>query len=184
MGLTSGSGSYGELASYKADVVNAFVRAHDVDSVIELGCGDGNQLALAEYPRYLGLDVSKRAVETCIDRFQADGSKAFLWYDASCAANIANFLHSDLVISLDVVYHLLEDRTYERYLQDAFSMAERFVIIYSSNHVGGDPAAHVRHRRFTPDVESRFPRFRLIEHKPNPHADKTFAEFFFYERTG
>jgi len=182
MGLTSGSGSYGELAAYKADVVNAFVRAHNINSVIELGCGDGNQLALGDYPRYLGLDVSKHAVKTCIDRFQSDGSKAFLWYDAACAANVATFLHSDLVISLDVIYHLLEDSTYERYLEDVFSMSQRFVIIYSSNRTDGDPAAHVRHRRFTPDVERRFPRFRLVEHRPNPHADKTFAEFFLYER--
>lgn len=37
---------------------NDFVRARGIDSVIEFGCGDGAQLALAEYPAYGGIDVS------------------------------------------------------------------------------------------------------------------------------
>ena len=57
-GGTSGAGSAGRLAAFKAQFLNDFVRAHDVTSVVEFGCGDGNQLALAAYPRYLGLDVS------------------------------------------------------------------------------------------------------------------------------
>ena len=44
----------GELAKFKARVMNDFVRENGIRSVIELGCGDGMQLALADYPRYLG----------------------------------------------------------------------------------------------------------------------------------
>lgn len=64
-GGTSGSGSYDQLAVYKAQVINGFVDAHAVTGVLELGCGDGNQLKLARYPRYLGLDVSNSAIERC-----------------------------------------------------------------------------------------------------------------------
>ena len=46
------------LAAFKAEVPNDFVRARGIDSVIEFGCGDGAQLALAEYPAYVGIDVS------------------------------------------------------------------------------------------------------------------------------
>ncbi|HVZ33768.1 MAG TPA: class I SAM-dependent methyltransferase, partial [Polyangiaceae bacterium] len=67
--MTSGPGSYGALAAFKAEILNGFVRQHRIESVLELGCGDGNQLALAEYPRYLGLDVSKTAIDLCVQRF-------------------------------------------------------------------------------------------------------------------
>jgi hypothetical protein len=57
-GGTSGSGSYGAFAQAKAAFLNEFVHQHDLQSVIEFGCGDGHQLSLADYPRYVGLDVS------------------------------------------------------------------------------------------------------------------------------
>src|SRR5438270_10704846 len=49
-GGTSGAGSYGRLARFKADVLNAFVAESGIASVIEFGCGDGAQLALSNYP--------------------------------------------------------------------------------------------------------------------------------------
>ena len=61
-GGTSGAGSYGRAAEWKAQIVNAWVRELGITSVIDWGCGDGNQLSLADYPRYLGLDRSPSAV--------------------------------------------------------------------------------------------------------------------------
>src|SRR5262245_48146126 len=61
-GGTSGPGSYGHLARYKAEILNHFVRSNGVRRVIEFGCGDGAQLQLAEYPEYVGVDVSAAAV--------------------------------------------------------------------------------------------------------------------------
>jgi len=57
-GGDSGRGSYGVLTEFKAEVLNDFVADFSAGSVVELGCGDGNQLSLAHYPSYLGLDVS------------------------------------------------------------------------------------------------------------------------------
>jgi hypothetical protein len=45
-------GSYGKFAAFKAEVLNAFVQEMRVDTVIEFGCGDGNQLTLARYPLF------------------------------------------------------------------------------------------------------------------------------------
>src|SRR5689334_14993422 len=73
-GGNSGVGSYGVLADFKAATLNDFVAANNVGSVIEFGCGDGNQLSLANYPRYLGLDVAKGAIELCRTRFGGDRS--------------------------------------------------------------------------------------------------------------
>ena len=62
MGGNSGQGSYGVLAEFKAKIVNQFVEEFEVKSLVEFGCGDGSQLMLANYPRYVGLDVSQKAV--------------------------------------------------------------------------------------------------------------------------
>ena len=43
-GKNSGAGSYNELARFKAEVLNGFVQKQNIRSVIEFGCGDGNQL--------------------------------------------------------------------------------------------------------------------------------------------
>ncbi|MEM6772492.1 MAG: hypothetical protein AAF597_18085, partial [Bacteroidota bacterium] len=61
-GGNSGAGSYGELARYKAEVINAFIEEHGIESVIEFGCGDGHQLGLLKMTNYLGVDVSTTAV--------------------------------------------------------------------------------------------------------------------------
>jgi hypothetical protein len=61
----SGVGSYGFFAEFKADVLNHFVFTHDIQTVIEFGCGGGNQLSLATYPKYLGFDVSSTVLEKC-----------------------------------------------------------------------------------------------------------------------
>lgn len=80
-GGTSGAGSYGAMADVKAAFLNRFVAEHKVQSVIEFGCGDGNQLALANYPSYIGLDVSRTALDRCLTRFAADPTKSFAWYN-------------------------------------------------------------------------------------------------------
>jgi hypothetical protein len=41
---TSGAGSYGIYAEYKAEIINEFMSKNGINNVLELGCGDGNQL--------------------------------------------------------------------------------------------------------------------------------------------
>ena len=59
-GLTSGAGSYGRLAHFKAEVLNEYVNQNKILSVVEFGCGDGAQLSLAKYANYIGLDLSPK----------------------------------------------------------------------------------------------------------------------------
>ncbi len=82
-GRSSGDGSYGQLAEFKAEVLNQFVRENQVTSVIEFGCGDGHQLAIGEYPQYIGLDVSATAAAMCRDQFESDKTKSFFVYDSA-----------------------------------------------------------------------------------------------------
>src|SRR5260370_32793049 len=85
-GATSGSGSYGAAAEAKAGFLNTLVRDRGVRSVVEFGCGDGNQLSLAQYPRYVGLDVSRTAIGLCQRRFTANPAPGSFLLDRTCLA--------------------------------------------------------------------------------------------------
>lgn len=181
-GGNSGAGSYGRLAAFKAEVLNDFVARHGIISVIEFGSGDGNQLTLARYPVYTGVDVSETAVQACRKRFAQDSTKTFLTmaeYDERRA---------ELSLSLDVIYHLVENDVYETYMATLFDAAKRFVIIYSSNKDEQPDALHLRHRKFTEWVAAKRPAFRLIAFIPNRFPfdakdpdNSSFADFFVFE---
>lgn len=187
-GGNSGGGSYGKLADFKAEVLNQFVKSHDVKSVIEFGCGDGHQLTLADYPAYIGLDVSPTAINLCKKRFADDRSKSFFLYDSLCFVDRAGVFKADLSMSLDVIFHIVEDRIFEQYMAHLFDSATRYVIVYSSNKLQDDPGEHVRHRVFTDWVDANRPTWNLEETIPNryPYAtDPTgsFSDFYIFSRT-
>jgi SAM-dependent methyltransferase len=182
-GATSGNGSYGEFAERKSRFLNELVRERSVLSVIEFGCGDGNQLSLAEYPSYIGLDVSRTAIGLCQRRFSGDPAKSFFLYDGSCFTDQAGIFTADLALSLDVVYHLTEDAAFETYLRHLFAAARRVVVIYSTNMELAGTAPHVRHRLFTPWVQAHCPGWTLSSIARGPNTDVARADFFVYERS-
>jgi SAM-dependent methyltransferase len=181
-GDTSGPGSYGWLGEAKARYLNNFVSDHDVQSVIEFGCGDGHQLSLAEYPRYVGLDVSRTAIELCKLRFADDLGKSFFLYDGSCFVDHAGLFAADLALSLDVVYHLIEDQVFETYMTHLFTAGLRYVVVYATNSEIRDDAPHVRHRCFTAWVEDNHPKWCLRQIIPGPNTGPRRADFFVYKR--
>ena len=141
-GGNSGAGSYNQLAKFKAEIINDFVKNNNITTIIEYGCGDGNQLKLAEYPSYIGFDVSPKAIALCEDIFQDDKTKSFRLmteYKGETA---------QLTVSLDVIYHLIEDDIYYSYMKRLFDSSERFVIIYSSN-CDEEQRYHEKHRQFS-----------------------------------
>ena len=188
-GGNSGSGSYGALAEFKVLTINRFIQQHQIASVVEFGCGDGNQLRQAEYPVYIGLDVAREAIGLCKKQYAGDRSKSFFLYDPGCFVDHAQRFRMDAAMSLDVIFHLVEDAVFEQYMAHLFQCAARFVIIYSSNEDIVTKSPHERHRHFSAYVEQRFPEWRLSETVANPYPLSKYppplgslANFFFYER--
>lgn len=183
-GQTSGDGSYHKLAEFKAEVLNDFVRGKQIKTIIEYGCGDGNQLKLSDYPSYTGFDVSREAISQCENIFSNDAKKIFKLMDGYANET------AELTLSLDVIYHLVEDTVFFTYMKRLFDSATRFVIIYSSNtdKQARLQANHVRHRKFSKWIEQNKPEWKLIEHLPNRYPyngdeQKTsFADFYIYEK--
>ena len=176
LGSDSGAGSYGQSASRKAAFLNDFVAERDVASVIEFGCGDGNQLSLAAYPQYVGFDVSPEAVRTCRDKFDGDSTKSFKLVDEYSGER------AELTLSLDVIFHLVEDQVFEDYMKLLFDAADRYVIVYATNTNLRTPLdrAHVRHRRFTEWTSGR-EGWRLVQ-APRSIGFGRRASFFVFER--
>lgn len=184
-GGNSGLGSYGKFAKFKADVLNEFVLQKKISSVIEFGSGDGNQLKSINFPRYIGVDVSDKAVANCVAQYQDDSTKRFVVlndYDGEMA---------DLSLSLDVIYHLVEDDVYLQYMRTLFDASHKYVVVYASNteEVISKPSPHVRHRKFSDWVESERPSWKLIDIIPNKYpcingddVNGSFADFYFYEK--
>lgn len=180
-GGNSGAGSFDHLGAYKASFLNDFIRKNAVQTVLEFGCGDGVQLSQFGCPRYIGVDVSPSAIELCTSKFAADPTKSFL-----LLSELSPEKSADLTLSLDVIYHLIEDDVYDRYMKALFSHAESFVVVYSSNETG-KLAPHVRHRRFTDWVSTNAPDWALIDKfdQPFPYdaqnpAGTTFSNFYVF----
>lgn len=185
LGGNSGAGSYGRLAEFKAATINAFVQANNIKTVIEFGSGDGAQLELSRYPSYTGVDVSTRAVELCQNRFKSDSSKRFIL----ASSPEADTVRADLAMSLDVIYHLVEDSTYDRYMKRLVAASEKYVCVYSSNVDRTSPDTHVRHRIFTNWMKEKAPAWELISTIKNPFPEDptnpnetSWADFYFFER--
>ena len=178
-GGDSGSGSSGRLAAYKADWLNRFVQEHEVQQVIEFGCGDGQQLQLAKYPNYLGLDVAPSAVRRCRELFAGDTSKQFAVYNPFSFEPTNG--QADLALSIEVLFHLTEDAVYERYLQHLFTSSRRWVVIFAPDEPDrtGGQFPHLRPREFTKDVPETWILRRRDE---NPHRDISISDFFVFER--
>jgi len=183
LGGNSGAGSYSRLARFKADVLNDFVRAHGIRSVIEFGSGDGAQLRLATYPNYLGVDVSPTAVQLCRAAFAADPTKRFLESRDYAGED------AELALSLDVLYHLIEDKVFEDYMMQLFDAARRYVIIYSSDRDQAGEGTHVRQRRFSQWIEANRRDFALDQHIPNIYPfdpldpdNTSISDFYVYRR--
>jgi SAM-dependent methyltransferase len=181
-GGNAGTGSYALLAQFKADVINSYVSDHGVRTVIDFGCGDGNQLLLAEYPSYIGFDVSRTAISVCLRLFQDDASKTFRLMSEYKGER------ADLVLSLDVLYHLVEQETFEDYMQVVFAASSDHVIIYSTDFEdnSGHDGMHVRHRKFTRWIRDKLPEWELVNTFPNRYPYRWYSpkgsrsEFFIY----
>jgi SAM-dependent methyltransferase len=185
-GGDSGLGSYGKFAQFKAQVLNELFADESIGSVIEFGCGDGNQVRMLKIADYLGVDVSPEAIERCRRDFDGHPGRRFI-FDHDYHGERAQ-----CSLSLDVVYHLVEQATFHDYMRRLFDAASHLVVIYSSNR-DSDPDAdgpHIRHRMFTRWVDTHAAPWKLHRVIPNPfpfrgdYASGSFSDFFVFVPRG
>ena len=92
--------------------------------MIEFGCGDGNQLSLADYRPVSRARRQRGGGGACRKRFEGDATKEFRLVDEYDGER------AELALSLDVIFHLVEDAVFEEYMRLLFEAAERYVIVF------------------------------------------------------
>ena len=136
-----------------------------------MGCGDGNNLSLYKgFQKYYGYDVSKTIINQNVKTFT---EQKYVFK----VINDVELPLSDLYMSLDVIYHLVETLVYKKHIKQLFGNKSRFVLIYSSNFKS-PRSFHVRHRNFTKDVPNNY---RLIQKSIKGFKDSS-AQFFLFEK--
>lgn len=181
-GGDSGLGSFGLLAVNKSKVLMEIITSHEIKSVIDLGCGDGNQLKYFNFCNldYLGYDVSAFVIDKIRAKYHKNNNYRF----SSDFSEIVEFnlrmTKPSIVISFDVLYHLVQDATYFEYLRKIEILSPDFILIYSTNFDQGSDKYHVRHRKFTRDFSSCFPEYSLLSLIHSPVHPDTSADFYFF----
>lgn len=102
-----------------------------------------------------------------------------------------NAQKADLTLSLDVIYHLVEDDVFENYMHLLFDSSKKFTILYSTNFESNSiRSPHIKHRHFTEWIRGNLPDWNLISHMKNEYSDSgdykstdtSKADFFFYQK--
>ena len=96
---------------------------------------------------------------------------------------------AEITLSLDVIYHLIEDEIYTSYMELLFDSSTRFVIIYSSNTEiqAKYQASHVLHRNFSKWIDQNRPEWKLKKIIPNKYPcigndlEGSVSSFYIYE---
>ena len=175
----SGNGSYGFLAEYKRDFINQFILENKIKSLLEYGCGDCNQLSMIECDRIIGVDVSETAIDIC---------KTILPESKFISLESEKFPKekTDLLLSLDVIYHLIEDNVYDKYISNIIKHGSEYLIIYSANFESNSKfAKHVRPRKFT-NNKRLIDKYVLKKHIKNiyssdDHTKGSFSDWYIFE---
>jgi len=117
-GGNSGSSAYGEYAVYKASIVNSYVNELNIKTISDYGCGDGNQISLLSgFELYHGYDISDFIINKNIIKFKNINNMFFY-------KNINDLPESDLNISLDVLYHIVNMSDFIIYLTKLFNKSK------------------------------------------------------------
>lgn len=179
-GGSSGVGSTGVLANYKTAFLNWTFRRLSISSVIDFGCGDGEQIKRLACRNYTGVDASPFIVEACRESYKDRPNWRF--FTADQEPEYAGTY--DAAMSIDVIYHLVEDDVFHTHMRQLFQSAAKAVIIYSSDWDEVAPALHVRHRWFSRWIAQHAPDWTVSERHANPypfreddHMNTTFASF-------
>lgn len=149
-GGTSGKGSRGKFATMKGRLVNFAAAQYKVESLLDLGCGDGTVANLIEGD-YLGLDPSPSAVRL------ARGVAPQHTFEVYRHPIEVRECH----MSLDVIRHIMDDHAYHHHIADLFS-ASRIVMVWSSD-VDHYWSPHERERHWTLDIPKHWRRVMFEE---------------------
>ena len=115
------------------------------------------------------------------------------WFASDCTKRYELLGHEagthDVALSLDVVYHLVEDGTFEDFISKLLDIAGQYVFIHSSYMIESLVDSDVRHRLFTEWIHAHRREWKLDHHlvnafpfDPRDPESTLFADFYVFSR--
>lgn len=194
----SGNGSVGDLGRWKVQVVGDFILKNEIESIVDMGCGDGVWLAQLrtflnkqwDGVEYTGVDISAEAIQACNKIFLTSQNTLFLTTEIY---RVANHEPAELALSIDVIFHQSNDDLYEEYMNVLVNASTDWLIIFSNDRQRPKPKSykvgdHIHFRKFTSWIEEYAPQWELHEKIDSPFKIKegrrnfSWADFYIYKR--
>ena len=180
----SGDGSYGKLAIFKREIINCIIDKYEIKSVIDFGCGDGNQIKNINFIDYRGYDISETAIKICNNKYFNDQRYCFNYMKDYKNEK------AELSMSLDVIFHLIEDDIYHNYMKTLFNSTLEFVLVYSSDTDAQltRKVPHFKNRKFSNWINAYYPNFKLIKKIKNIYPynssslSSSVSDFYLYRK--
>ena len=161
----SGAIPYDSQVEFKIKIIEDFVQKHRIKNVIEFGCG-----------------TLEEKVKECEKTLKKDNKRT------SIDMNDYSYKRAELTISLDVIFHLIEDDVFHEYMSKLFFSSKKYVMIYSSNTNQNLYNIPVLHRRFTDWIFNNQKNFKMVQFIPNPRPllndakNEIFYDFYIFEK--
>jgi len=134
LGGDSGEGSAGKGRDWKWKMINEF--APNITSVIDVACGDlrfWNGRPDKYVDDYIGIDISK----TIIERNRKIQQSNIKFICAPAEKRIG--LKAPFVFCMDLLFHIMDDDTYEAILENLCYYSSRFIFVHTwINNCFGD----------------------------------------------
>lgn len=182
---TSGDGSYGKLALFKSSIINNFIKDYNIKSILDLGCGDGNQLKYFNTTNinYIGVDPSITIINKLKEIYKNDKNKNFITLDEKINTKV------ELTLSCDILFHLINSNIWEKHIANLFNISTKYVIIYAYDF-DEDWNNHCKSRKFTDFIKKKYSNWQLIKVIKNKYPlfegcddqNASMSDFYFYKK--
>lgn len=166
----SGQGSRGPVSTQYCDAVVEFIRAHEVRSVVDLGCGDfvvGRQIVEATGVEYIGIDVVPELIEHHIQRVNLPNVSFRLADITSDPLPTA-----DLCLVRQVLQHLSNDE-----IAQVIVNVKNFPMVLVAEDVPVNPRSFNRDKPHGPDVRGYYRSGVYLDQPPFSVAAKELWSF-------
>ena len=175
-GGDSGLGSQGDLLAHKVNFINEFIELHNINEVLDYGFGDLEVARRLKVYDYTGIDIFDPK-EIPNSRMKLINTK-FNDYDGPT---------SDLVLCLDVLYHILEDE--QDYLRESLdnmvNKTNKYLIIYAQDSYNSrfetEYRSHLYNSKWVQYLKENHSNLSLIYKQDEPQPGCS-AQFYVFEK--
>lgn len=125
-GGTSGNGSVGDERAWKWKIIDRYIP--NLESVVDVGCGDLSFWLGRKHKDYVGVDVS----ETILKRNESSHPE---WrFILASSDKFINGLEKECVFCFDLLFHIMNEDSFVKTLHNICHYSSRYVLIHTWKH--------------------------------------------------